>query len=355
MDDGLLASDSPDEVVLVQPGVEASIDYQEPELQETMPSTGMIEPGGSLDAQPVYGDQPAGSKVHSFIGKRNQKDQWNTKWLYIAFGILGTLTIGLVVLYLATSGQTAEDMYEAASTSFNNQSWGDATEKYEAYLERFPTHKDAASARARRIHSIIRGTYGTKNWPEVIQQADTLLPELEEDGEKLDILRDDLAVMLPSSLVEISNKATKLTDLNQMEKEIGVINTYFETVNKPQYVTSSARKIPSVAANFARIDNNVKTVEGQIDKEKRYNSDRQKIAQLGEQGETAAAFATYQKLIRNYGDLASRKPIRDLMLEISSKESALVKQAVVEISPTSDERPSLIPVSYTHLTLPTKA
>lgn len=341
MDDGVITGDSSDNLEIVQP---EAVSYQEPELlPDPAPlNTGMAELGGAFDDQQVYADQSPNSKVASFVGKRNQKDQWNTKWLYIAFGILGTLTIGLVVLYLATSGQTAEDMYEAASTSFNNQSWGDATEKYEAYLERFPTHKDAATARARRIHSIIRGTYGTKNWPEVIQQASTLLPELEEEGEKLDVLRDDLAVMLPSSLVEISNKATKLTDLGQMEKEIGVINTYNQTVNKPQYVTSSARKIPSVAANFARIENNIKTVVGQIDKEKRYNADRQKIAELGEQGETAAAFATYQKLIRNYGDLASRKPIRDLMLEISSKESALVKPAAFNISPTTDQRPSLI-------------
>ena len=289
--------------------------------------------------------QPAAStesRVSTFVGKRNQKDQWATKWLYIGFGILGTLAIGLVVLYLATSGQTAEDMYEAASTSFNNQSWGDATEKYEAYLERFPTHKDAATARARRIHCEIRGTYGTKNWAEVIQKSRTLLPELEAEGEKLDILRDDLAVMLPSSLVEISNKATKLTDLAEMEKQIGVINNYSETVNKPQYVTSSSRKIPSIAANFAKIENNIKTVVGQIDKEKRYNADRQTIAELGERGETAAAFATYQKLIRNYGDLASRKPIRQLMLEISSKESALVEPAEVDIVPAAGERPSLI-------------
>ena len=343
MDDGLLA-DEPEEVAVVQPETVTSMEYQEPELvQEVVPvNAGADEFGGSFEGQPVHGDQPSGSKVHSFIGKRNQKDQWNTKWLYIAFGILGTLTIGLVLLYFATSGQTAEDMYQAASTSFNNQSWGDAIEKYEAYLERFPSHKDAATARARRIHCTIRGTFGTKNWTEVIQQADSLLPELEAEGEKLDILRDDLAVMLPSSLVEISNKATKLTDLNEMEKEVGVIKKYYETVNKPQYVTSSARKNSTVAANFARIDNNIKTVVGQIDKEKRYNSDRQKIAELGEKGETAAAFATYQKLIRNYGDLASRKPIRDLMLEISSKESALVKQAVLEIQPSAAERPSLI-------------
>ena len=82
MDDGLLASDSPDEVVVVQPSVEAPIDHQEPELQETMPSTGIAEPGGAFDSQQVYADQPAGSKVHSFIGKRNQKDQWNTCLLY---------------------------------------------------------------------------------------------------------------------------------------------------------------------------------------------------------------------------------------------------------------------------------
>ena len=306
------------------------------------PMDGGLDGFGMDDFGGSGAEQQTESNLASFAGKRNQRDQWATKWLYIGFGILGTLAIGLVVLYFATSGQTAEDMYEAASTSFNNQSWGDATKKYEAYLERFPNHKDAATARARRIHSIIRGTFGTKNWSEVIQQSNTLLPELETEGEKLDILRDDLAVMLPSSLVEISTKATKLTDLAEMEKKIEVINTYKATVDKPQYVTSSARKIPSVAANFAKIDNNIKTVVGQIDKEKRYNSDRQKIAELGEQGETAAAFATYQKLIRNYGDLASRKPIRQLMLEISAKESALVKPAEVNIATAAEERPSLI-------------
>ena len=169
-----------------------------------------------------------------------------------------------------------------------------------------------------------------------------MLPELEVEGEKLELLRDDLSVMLPKSLVEITNKATKLTDLAEMEKEIEVINKYSEIVNKPQYVTSSARKNSSVAGNFAKIENNIKTVVGQIDKEKRYNSDRQKIAELGEQGETAAAFATYQRLIRNYGDLASRKPIRQLMLEISAKESALVGPADVNITAAAGEPASLI-------------
>lgn len=340
MDEGSIQKAS-EEVVVAQPDVVASLDYEATELLDEIPAspldTGMDGFGNA------FGEQQAPSQVtSSFVGKRNTKDQWATKWLFIGFGILGALAIGIFVLYIATGGQTAEDMYEAANTSFNNQSWGDATEKFEAYLERFPGHKDAATARARRIHSIIRGTYGTNNWTEVIQQANTLLPELEEDGEKLDILRDDLAVMLPKSLVEISNKAINLTDLSQMENEIGVINTYYETVNKPQYVTSSARKSPLVAANFAKIDNNIKTVVGQITKEKRYNADRQKIAELGEQGQTAAAFATYQKLIRNYGDLESRKPIRDLMLEISSKESALVKPAEINIAPADADRPSLI-------------
>ena len=140
MDDGLLVDDL-EEVAVVEPDIVAPIEDLPTEVvHEVTPVTSPLD--ADMDGFGTDGfesTQPAAStesRVSTFVGKRNQKDQWATKWLYIGFGILGTLAIGLVVLYLATSGQTAEDMYEAASTSFNNQSWGDATEKYEAYLER---------------------------------------------------------------------------------------------------------------------------------------------------------------------------------------------------------------------------
>lgn len=346
MDDGSLLDPGEDEVLEIQPQTIVSQVY-EPDLIEDVepqPEYDAFDQGG-LDtgtASGSYAAQPQNDEIKTFRGKKNKKDQWATKWLYIGFGILGSLLIGVAVTYFATMGQKPADMFEAANTSFNSGSYGDAAKKFLDFLDQFPNDPNAPTARAKRIHSIIRGTYGTKNWSETITQSRTLLPELEEEGEKLDLLREDLAVMLPRSLVEITNKAAKLTSLPEMRKQLTIINELKETVDLPQYVTSSSRKISSVAENFAKIDNNIKTVVGQIDKEERYEADLKKIEALGNENKTAAAFRTYQKLLRNYGDLAARAPLRKQMIEISSKESALVTTADFNDAPSTEEPFSLI-------------
>lgn len=281
---------------------------------------------------------------HSFSGKRNKKDQWSTKWLYIGFGILGTILIGTAVTWFAVMGQKPEDMFEAAMNSYNKQSWSDAAAKFDEYLEAFPDHKDAKKARVRRVQAIIRGTYQMKNWAEVIQQADTLLPTLME-GEEVNLdenIRSDLAVMLPTALVEISKNATRKTRLEDMKKELETINGYFETVNNTVYIPPSTRKSKSVADNYARIDNNIRTLTGLIAKENAYNSDLVKIEEFGDAGKTDEAFGIYQKLIRNYGDLASRGPLRELMLVISDRERGLVKPTEVDLNISQTERNTLV-------------
>ncbi|MFK7767501.1 MAG: PQQ-binding-like beta-propeller repeat protein [Mariniblastus sp.] len=280
----------------------------------------------------------------TFLGKKDKKDQWATKWLYIGFGILGAILIGTAVTFIATMGQKPEDMFKAAMDSYNKATYTDATKKFEEFLEQFPDHNDAQTARARRIHSIIRATYDLKNYPEVIQQSSTLLPELAEaeDGGKIELLRDDLGVMLPVSLERITKKATKVVDLEGMKTELVKIKDYKKVIDNPVYITTSLRKVPSNAENLGRIDNNIRTIEGQIAKENEYGKALTAIANLREEGQTDQAFAVYQKLTRNYGDLAGRKALRDLMLTISAKESELVKTVEVSIPSTATERPSII-------------
>lgn len=288
------------------------------------------------------GEQETKSTL-SFAGKKDSSDQWQTKWVYIGSGILGFILILTAVLWLANLGQKPEDMYKAALDSYNNQSFGDATKKLEEYLEQFPNDKNAKTARALRVNSILRSTYGMKNWSEVIQQADTLLVELsEEEDNKMDEIREDLGVMLPRCLVEITAKAKKATELETMEKELGTITDYKAVIDNPVYIPGSIRKKPSIADNLSRIDNNIRTIKGQIDKEKLYKTSLVEIEKLRQAGETDAAFETYQKLTRNYGDLAGRVELRDLMLTISAKERELVKSITPEISVDSKLRPSLI-------------
>lgn len=343
-DDGVLEDDPSVEVADVFDPVDAGNGGAEPvdPLLYDQADDGGYENGG-FDSGAHSTENGEHHSLVTFKGKRDKRDQWSTKWLYIGFGVLGTLLIGVAILWIVNIGQKPEDMFEAAMDSFNKGSYADATKKLEDYLEQYPNHRDAPTARARRIHSIIRGTYGLKNYPEVIQQANTLLPELEAEEEgRLDLLREDLAVMLPSSLATVSQKATKVSDLPTMEKELTVINDYRDVVENPVYIPNSLRKTPSVNDNYLRIDNNIRMLKGQIDKEKRYQSDLVAISQLDAQKKTDEAFEIYQKLTRNYGDLASRNELRALMQRISVTEQELVVPVEANLTVSDQPRPTIV-------------
>ena len=279
----------------------------------------------------------------SFAGKKNKQDQWATKWLYIGFGILGVLLISLAVLFVATMGVKAEDQYQAAKDSFDKLAYLDAAKKFEEYYQDNPKHKYVASAKALRAQCLIANSFSSRNWVETITSADTLLPPLLEDEEsRIDEIRDDLAHMLPESLMEVTEIAKKATELTDMETELAKCLDLKKIIDNNVYIPTSERNKPLTAANLAKIDNNVRILQGQIDKEKNYNTAITEIKRLGAASETDKAFAEYKKLTRNYGDLANRELLRNTMLEISLKERELVTPIAEKLLVSRDPRPSPI-------------
>jgi outer membrane protein assembly factor BamB len=277
-----------------------------------------------------------------FSGKIDLRDQWATKWLYIGFGLLGFMIIIGGVLFIATMGKKAEDQFKAAMESFEKSAFQDAVAKFDEYIEDNPGHKHVPTAKARRLQSILAGNYTSRNWSETITNAGNLLPAfVEEEDSQIDLIREDLAVMLPRSLFEITEQAKKTTDLKGMQEVLEKIVDYKKVIDNPAYIPTSQRKKPTTANNLAKIDNNIRTIEGQINKEKEYRVAIGQIRELGDAGETDQAFATFTKLTRNYGDLAGREELINTMLEISLKERELVKVAAVElpVSATAESSP----------------
>ncbi len=263
--------------------------------------------------------------VSSFSGKKNQRDQWSTKWLYIGFGILGVLFISLAVLFVATLGVKAEDQYKAAKDSFEKLAYLDAAKKFEQYYNDNPKHRDVAMAKALRAQCLIANSFSARYWAETITSAESLLaPLVEDDDNEVDEIRPDLAHMLPESLMEITEQAKKTTELAAMESELTKCLDLKKIIDNNVYIPTSERNKPLTAANLAKIDNNIRVLQGQIDKEKNYNLAIIEIKKLAAASETDKAFAEYKKLTRNYGDLASRELLRNTMLEISLKERELV-------------------------------
>ena len=326
---------------------------------------GAMDPNGGLDAMPAaevfggddaYADPAAQagngeeySAIEAFKGKRDQRDQFKTKWLYIGFGILSLIAMGIAVLALVVFGQNADAKLKAANEAYDLTNWGDATKKIEDFVEQFPSHEEIPSMRAKRVHSVLRSKFESKAYEEMIKQADILLPPLaEEKDTKIDIIRDDLSVILPRGLDEIAQKAADKmvansnNDIPTMEGELATIENYKEVIDNPVYIRNSQRKKQVLAEVLSRIENNIDLIKGLITKEKDYKGALVHIEELRTQDKTDEAFNDYRVLTRNHPGLASRKPLVELMLSISKKESELVQPIQVDLSPQNVWRPSVV-------------
>ena len=280
--------------------------------------------GTDMDAG-LYGEQrPRDDKPSpSFRGKRLKKDQWATKWLYIGFAILGLLLIFGAVLYIAVNRVSAEDQFKAANTSFENGSYSDAIEKFNEFIEDNPRHEKVNTAKVRRVQALIAQTYEAKNWDETIKRAEVQLPILLEGGDdiNMDLIRDDLGVMLPGAALKISERALKQTDLPGMEKQLALAEEAKRVVDNAAYIPNSIRKRPVVATTINKFEDNILSVQGLIQKENDYKAGLAEIKQLGDASKTEEAFSLYQKLTRQYGELAAREELQVAMKAVSPKNA----------------------------------
>ena len=304
--------------------------------------------------EPAFDEPPATpakeySAVEAFKGKRDQKDQFKTKWLYIGAGILGLLGIGIYVLQFVVFGQNAEAMAKAVSDAHERGNWAETTKRCDEMIKAYPGHKDIPVVRAKRVQSILRSKFQAKSYGEMITQADLLLKPLsDEEDTKIETIRDDMSVILPRGLDEITSKAAKKmvvktdNDVEMMETELSTIMEYKKVIDNPIYVSGVQRKKQVLAEVLSRIDNNINLIKGLIGKEKDYKNSLVEIEELRTQNKTDEAFNNYRILTRNHPDLASRKPLGDLMLSISKKESELVKPIQIDLEPKTTWRPSVI-------------
>lgn len=305
-----------------------------PPMMEVQVDEGFAEDYVSEDSEPKS----------SFTGKIDKRDQWNSRWPYIGFGLLGFLLIVGMFLWFTVNNMEPQAMYEHARGLYDQSSYQSAINAFDEYIEAAPGHKYIKEAKARRVQSMLRDSFESDMWEETLIRARTELTEYAEDEDAdMDKIRDDLGVMLPRSLAELSSKWLKNTELTAMEKNLAKANEFKkDLVDNVFYVPSSLRKVPTNKKYIDRLENNIRTIEGYIQKEKDYETALVSIKDLGEQGQTEQAFKTFQDLTRRYGDLAARTDLRELMVKTSELESKLIKPADVAIASSMEWAPSSI-------------
>lgn len=295
---------------------------------------------------PGYESGPQAAQPHPkayFPGKRNQANQWQNKWLFIGFGILGTLMILGAVLWFATGLVSAEDRFKAMMESFETGAYKDAINKAEDFLERYPKHEKVPIVKVRRVQAYLADTYNSKNWDETIKRAEQLLPPLVDD-ETVDMtpIRDDLSYMLPTSALNIAKRALKQPTIEAMKKELEMAMRAKKVVDNPVYIPGTARKKAAVAKLLDELDNTIAAIQGQIRKEEIFDVVLAEIRELTRQQKTDEAFRKYHELTREYGDLAARPELREAMHLVSEAEEQLVTHPDFRPEATSLPRPTPI-------------
>jgi outer membrane protein assembly factor BamB len=344
---------TPDEVVeeIVEPVAQPAAPAYQADPMGAAAMMGDPLAGGFNDpnAKP---EEPEPSKtLGGFQGKRDSKDQWATKWLYIGFGLLGFLLIMGAVLYLAVGGQSIEKLQIVAEESFQRRAYMDAMKKFEELIEMSPRHENVSTWKVRRVHSMLAQPWEASNYSEVLKLSKEHLPDISEEVAFAD-LQGDLALFLPGSGLAITDIAKEL-DMGFDPKE-GIAKTEHlskllvraesaqAVVNDSRFLTGTDKKRDTVQRQIFEIDDNVRRIQEAITKEQDYAKVKVTIGELTDSGKTDEAFRQYNVIVRKYPDLGTRGELRGLMKNVSVKEIELVEPGGVDIAGAADDAASLV-------------
>lgn len=291
----------------------------------------------------------ASAAKKGYAGKLDTTDQWNTRWLWTGFGILGGLLVAGAVLWLGVLRVDADKLFGEAETSYGNEAYGDAAAKFDKFVKNFPKHDKASLAKVRAVNAKIRFPYNSQDYNTAYKVAQVQLPTVIDEPAMNDELRPDLAVMLPTIAKWFSETAVKQKEVGLVKEKLDQAReVYRELIESPLYLTASQKNSPRNAELLTGVQNDILTAEGILKKEDDYGISMARIQELTAGGETDRAFFEFTRLVRTYPDLGARAELRGVMESVSRREVSLVRAATPELNIVAGPLPS--PVSRQILT-----
>lgn len=277
----------------------------------------------------------------TFAGKIDARDQWATKWIFIGFSTLGFLLIAGTLLVFFLSMISAVERFDAATQSFEDGTYGDAIKKFEEFIEKHPNHEKIPLAKVKLVQALLADTFKQRNWDETIVRAEKHLPPLlQDDNIDLEPIRQDLAVILPNTALEMAKRATKQDTKTALVEQLDKAKNAKKLVDNPVYVPNSKRKQAAIAKVLDDIEEEIAKGDGLIQKQKDFDEAMVQIAAFRLDGQTDRAFETYNQLIRDYGDLRANQQLQNEMRQVSQLESKLVQVIRPDIASATSVRNS---------------
>lgn len=304
---------------------------------------GAVDPLGMAGGGFDENDKPEEKKdVKSFAGKRVNENQWDSKWIFIGPTIVVVLAIAAGFIWFLLSRGDATENWNAFLDSYRGQRYGEAIDRGDKFLEKFPGDENAESVRVLRGIARIRIPLEQRDWPRSMEQLNEVLPAI-KDSEKFSDVRDDVPFLIletAKGFAQNAEAATKSDNENAIDKATELVAEAEKTMvlaENSEYIPSSQRRKPVNEATFLLVDETIARVRHSINMERTLVLTLRGIDQKLEEGNTVEGFAMHKDVLRKYPELESDPRLYEAVLRVSDMERDLVRVNEETLSPMQPE------------------
>ncbi len=299
--------------------------------------------GQSFDERPFSNrENPEANPViaPSMDWKKTQGNPWESKWLFLGFGLLALLAMTSIGLWWFLTRTSADEAFNAANKEFSDGHFAAARDAYQHFHENFPVDKNAPLAKTKAVSALLWSFYNTKNWQQTKKAAVDELPKLlKSENNQMSAIQDDLSAILPKTAFGLSQQAVEAATTAEKKALIAESDEVMVLINNPLIFPTNRLKLDYVQPHLADRQKNVDQVNYEVEREFQYEQGLVYIAEQTAAGDTNNASQKYHHLIQDYPILKMRQPLLDLVVKISEKESQLVVPVEVSLLTTTEDIP----------------
>lgn len=294
--------------------------------------TGAAPPGVMDEPTPKKKSKPKSKS------KKKKKAKGQSEWdspliLMGGGGLILLLLIGAAILFLLGS-ETGDQRFKNAEDAYAKGSYPQAIADFEEYLEKNPSHPKVSVARVRLGTARIRmETEVKRNYEAALLEARTQT-DIIEDEEEYKEGQAELNALLPTIAEELAKKADQATEIEAMQKYVGLTEEALALCNNTKLIPGKLRddgQLNTVRDVLERIRLRQKALEDLRDT-------LEVMAEASDASNPKDAYAAHTAFVKAHPELSQHEEIIAGVAAAAEAEETLVK-FVAETQPGESGEP----------------
>ncbi len=246
---------------------------------------------------------------------RGQRNVWDSPLLLIGGGSLIGLVLLGAVLFFVTRRQTGDQAFDIAEEAYKSGSYSSAINAFDQYLQKYPNHASASTARVHRgLCEMRAASESTRDWTKVLATAKTTLDHISPELE-FPTAQADLASILPAIAEGLAAQAREKSSAElvaQAKDAVALVDKFVPVTLQP------TEQLREISASLALTTRN-------LDRDKSLEAAVAEMRQAAQAGKLLDVYAIRHKLLQTYPELVDAPKLVEEMVAAAENERAAVK------------------------------